>query len=76
MIHAHAATQMLALSVDRIGVRTAADINSVEALFVAETVQEVNALRTNTAAYNAIYHATGTRICELPMRFEQLSTLA
>lgn len=68
MIHALAATQMLALSVDRIGVRISADINSVEVLFVSETVHAVNALRINAAACNAIHHATGTRIRELPMR--------
>ncbi len=60
-----------------------ADIPSVEVLFVPEVDHDVNPLGikgvgeigcvgTNAAICNAIYHATGTRIRELPVRIEKL----
>ncbi|RZM02048.1 MAG: xanthine dehydrogenase family protein molybdopterin-binding subunit [Variovorax sp.] len=60
-----------------------ADVPEVEVLFVAETDREVNPLGikgigelggvgTNAAICNAIHHATGVRIRELPVRIEQL----
>lgn len=64
-----------------------ADIPHVEVLFVPEIDREVNALGikgvgelggvgTNAAVCNAIFHATGTRIRELPVRIEKLLPLA
>ena len=60
-----------------------ADIRDVEVIFVPEEDTEVNPLGikgigelggvgTNAAICNAIYHATGTRIRELPVRIEKL----
>ncbi len=60
-----------------------ADVPSVEVIFVPETDTEVNPLGikgvgelggvgTNAAICNAIYHATGVRIRELPVRIEKL----
>ncbi len=60
-----------------------ADIPSVEVIFVPETDTEVNPLGvkgigelggvgTNAAICNAIHHATGIRIRELPVRIEKL----
>jgi xanthine dehydrogenase YagR molybdenum-binding subunit len=60
-----------------------ADIPDVQVLFVPETDHEVNPLGikgigelggvgTNAAVCNAIYHATGVRIRELPVRIEKL----
>ena len=60
-----------------------ADVPSVEVLFVPETDTHVNPLGirgvgelggvgTNAAVCNAIYHATGVRIRELPVRIEKL----
>lgn len=60
-----------------------ADIPSVEVIFVPETDTEVNPLGikgigelggvgTDAAVCNAIYHATGVRIRELPVRIEML----
>jgi xanthine dehydrogenase YagR molybdenum-binding subunit len=60
-----------------------ADIPDVQVLFVPETDTQVNPLGikgigelggvgTNAAVCNAIYHATGVRIRELPVRIEKL----
>ena len=60
-----------------------ADVPSVEVLFVPETDTDVNPLGikgvgelggvgTDAAVCNAIYHATGVRIRELPVRIEKL----
>lgn len=60
-----------------------ADIREVQVLFVPETDTEVNALGvkglgelgnvgTNAAIANAVFHATGVRIRELPVRIEKL----
>lgn len=60
-----------------------ADIPSCEFIFVPETDTAVNPLGikgigglggvgTNAAVCNAIYHSTGTRIRELPVRIEKL----
>lgn len=60
-----------------------ADIPSVEVLFVAEVDRDVNPLGikgvgelggvgTDAAVCNAIYHATGVRIRDLPVRIEKL----
>jgi xanthine dehydrogenase YagR molybdenum-binding subunit len=60
-----------------------ADIESVEVIFVPEEERQVNDLGikglgefgnvgTNAAVANAVYHATGVRIRELPIRLEKL----
>ena len=60
-----------------------ADIPSVEVLFIAEKDTQVNPLGikgigeigcvgTNAAVCNAIFHATGKRVRELPVRIEKL----
>lgn len=60
-----------------------ADIKDVEVIFVPEEDQQVNALGikglgelgnvgTNAAVANAVYHATGLRIRDLPIRIEDL----
>ncbi|MGO4572126.1 xanthine dehydrogenase family protein molybdopterin-binding subunit [Microvirga sp. 2TAF3] len=60
-----------------------ADIRDVEVIFVPEEDSKVNALGikglgelgnvgTNAAVANAVYHATGRRIRELPIRIEDL----
>ena len=60
-----------------------ADIPSVEVLFVAEVDRDVNPLGikgvgelggvgTDAAVCNAIFHATGVRIRDLPVRIEKL----
>ena len=60
-----------------------ADIQSVEVIFVPEEERQVNDLGikglgefgnvgTNAAVANAVYHATGVRIRELPIRLEKL----
>ena len=60
-----------------------ADVPSVEVLFVAEKDDQVNPLGikgvgelgsvgTNAAVCNAVFHATGVRIRELPVRIEKL----
>lgn len=60
-----------------------ADVPSVEVLFVPEVDRDVNPLGikgvgelgcvgTNAAVCNAIYHATGVRIRDLPVRIENL----
>ena len=60
-----------------------ADVPSVEVLFVPETDTDVNPLGikgvgelggvgTDAAVCNAIYHATGVRVRELPVRIEKL----
>jgi xanthine dehydrogenase YagR molybdenum-binding subunit len=60
-----------------------ADVPEVQVLLVPETDREVNPLGikgigelgcvgTNAAICNAIHHATGVRIRELPVRIEQL----
>ena len=62
-----------------------ADIPSVEVIFIPETDTHVNALGikgvgelggvgTNAAVCNALFHATGVRIRELPIRIEKLLT--
>lgn len=62
-----------------------ADVPSVEVIFVPEKDTEVNPLGikgigelggvgTNAAMCNALYHATGIRIRELPIRIEKLLT--
>lgn len=60
-----------------------ADIKDVEVIFVPEEDHQVNALGikglgelgnvgTNAAVANAVYHATGRRIRDLPIRIEDL----
>jgi xanthine dehydrogenase YagR molybdenum-binding subunit len=60
-----------------------ADIGSVEVIILPEDDRAVNDLGikglgelgnvgTNAAIANAIYHATGVRICDLPIRLEKL----
>jgi len=60
-----------------------ADIRDVEVIFVPEEDHQVNALGikglgelgnvgTNAAVANAVYHATGRRIRDLPIRIEDL----
>ena len=60
-----------------------ADIPSVEVLFIAEEdtrvnplgikgIGEIGCVGTNAAVCNAIFHATGKRIRELPVRIEKL----
>ena len=60
-----------------------ADVPNVEVLFVAEVDRDVNPLGikgvgelggvgTDAAVCNAIYHATGVRIRDLPVRIEKL----
>lgn len=60
-----------------------ADIKDVEVIFVPEEDRQVNALGikglgelgnvgTNAAVANAVYHATGRRIRDLPIRIEDL----
>jgi xanthine dehydrogenase YagR molybdenum-binding subunit len=60
-----------------------ADIQQVEALFVPEEDRQVNPLGIkgigelgttgmNSAVANAVYHATGTRVRNLPIRLETL----
>lgn len=62
-----------------------ADIPSCEVIFVPEKDNDVNPLGvkgigelggvgTNAAVCNAIYHATGVRIRDLPVRIEKLLT--
>ncbi len=60
-----------------------ADVPSVEVLFVPETDTQVNPLGikgigelgcvgTNAAVANAVFHATGVRVRDLPIRVETL----
>jgi len=60
-----------------------ADIQKVEVILVPETDEEVNPMGvkglgelgnvgTNAAVANAVFHATGRRIRELPIRIEKL----
>lgn len=62
-----------------------ADIQQVDVIMVPEHDPHVNALGikgigelgdvgTNAAVANAVYHATGVRVRELPIRLEKLST--
>jgi len=64
-----------------------ADIVSAEVMLLPETDHQVNALGikglgelgnvgTNAAVANAVYHATGKRIRDLPVRLEQLLDVA
>jgi xanthine dehydrogenase YagR molybdenum-binding subunit len=60
-----------------------ADISGIKVIILPETDRQVNALGikglgelgnvgTNAAVANAVYHATGRRIRELPIRIEKL----
>ena len=60
-----------------------ADIQTVDVLFVPEVDREINPLGvkglgelgnvgTNAAVANAVYHATGVRVRDLPIRLEKL----
>jgi xanthine dehydrogenase YagR molybdenum-binding subunit len=60
-----------------------ADIRDVDVILVSEEDHDVNPagikglgelgnVGTAAAVANAVYHATGIRICELPIRLEKL----
>ena len=60
-----------------------ADIDRTQVIFVPEDDRQVNELDikglgelgnvgTNAAVANAVYHATGVRVRELPIRLEKL----
>jgi xanthine dehydrogenase YagR molybdenum-binding subunit len=62
-----------------------ADVNNVEVILVSEVDHDVNPagikglgelanVGTAAAIANAVYHATGTRVRQLPIRIEKLLT--